>query len=286
MNTLEINSLKSFFPEYTIKHGNFISINRNNKEITIPAWLETLEENIFLGMIFFLFEKQENTVAIENENLEELESKQLTKLYNYIQTFLNVKDSIIFNKKEKIKKFFEFIAKKITAKWPLWEFIKEKLLNPENISINDLVAEYLNFKWLYLQRNCESCENIFDNELLEDEETYSEHDWLKYESTEWEDNWVIWFLNPAIRKTYFVSNILEWFDIKRQKFFAIKTNKQEVSPNNFEQVISYYNVSWKTWKIYTLPINFQPKSPINFNQNIWYFFNRIFLQVFYISVFF
>lgn len=127
------------------------------------------------------------------------------------------------------------------------------MLEPTNSSPDQLINEYLDFKWSYLQQHCENCKNI--NELFKEDETYNEHDWVNLEPIKWEDPGVIWFLEPAIRKSYFVLQVLEWFNPKTQKFTTIKTNKTEIDTNSFEQVFSNYKVNWKKWTMYVLPLS-------------------------------
>ncbi len=259
MEKMWVDLIKLFFPEYQVIFWDRLSIDKENKQIIIPKGLFlNLEEDMLLWLIIFLFEKKEYTKEIDNDNLDSVEKRELLKLFNYLRAYWETKSSILFDKKEKIKKFFEYLSRNITYQWPLWEFIKQKLMEVEPVSdIETLIDEYLEFKWAYLQSQCEECSlsDWDEGELLEQQDSYYEHSWENFESIEWEDNGVIWVLEPAIRKTYFVEAILEKFDTASQKFYRVKAEKKPLSPFLYEQIYSNYKIAGKKLKEYVLPLS-------------------------------
>jgi hypothetical protein len=68
-----------------------------------------------MGIIILLFEERKE-ININEESLSELEKNQLSKVYSYLETFNNLGNIIIVDKKTKVKKFFEFFSNRITAK--------------------------------------------------------------------------------------------------------------------------------------------------------------------------
>ena len=104
-----------------------------------------------------------------------------------------------------------------------------------------------------------------------------------------------------------IDNLILWYKENKKSMFPLQLAFD--FHLKFEKIHPFENWNWRVGRFllnkillsnkflpiivfsanreaYFNSINFQPKSPTNFNQNIWYFFNRIFLQVFYISVFF
>ncbi len=252
-----LKSLKLFLPGYEVKFWDKLEVNKENKKVVLPSSFSNAPEDIVLGLAIFVLEKDSIELKrINHSYLDDLEKEQLSKLYKYLEMYQNVKTSFIVDKKWKVKKFFEFLASKIAAKWPLWEFVKNKLLDIDNTvsDINQLAEEYLEFKGAYLQFYCGNCQLNFD-ELIEESNSYNEHDELQLESMDWPDIWVIWYLDPALRKTYFVETILEKFNPFSQKFVKISTEKQQVLFQTYKQVLSVYFVKWKKWKTYILPLS-------------------------------
>jgi len=251
------DSLKLFFPDYDIIFWEKIEINKTNKKLILPISFSNVPEEVVLGLVIFLLEK--NNLELEDVNhsyLDELERKQLSKLYSYLKLYKNLDSGFIVDKRWKLKKFLEFFASKISVKWPLWEFIKSKFLDIDNfnLSINQLVEEYLEFKGAYLQSHCEECKTNFD-ELIEEDDSYNEHDGVQLEPMNGPDLGVIGYLEPALRKTYFARAILEKFNFSNQKFVKVVTDRQKILPQTYEQILSVYFVKWRKWATYVLPLS-------------------------------
>jgi len=264
----KIELLKLYFPDYEVTFDNNIFVNHKDRKITIPNNFSNLEENVFLGLLFFLMNKKNPEINIENDNLSDLEKQQLSKVFSYLEIYNNIKESTLLDKKWKIKKFLEFLWKKITAKWPLWEFMKNVLQNIddfENFDKDQFLQEYLDFKWRYLEsQSCKNC-NIDNN--IEDETWYYEHEWDEnLEQMEWEDMWVIWYLHPAINKSYFVKSVLEKWNSKIWQFNQIATEKEELFPNPYPEILTIYNWQAKKWKQYVLPLS-KDLQPVAWDKN-------------------
>ena len=254
--------LRIYLPEeYKIQFSsNEFFIDKQNKKIILPEGYKNLAKiDEILWLIIFVLERQHNKIKEDIDDkgvLTKLEKEQLLKLFEYLKTYHNLWESFIIDKRGKLKQFYKFLSKKIIAKWPLREFIKKTLIELPQLTIDELIDRYLEFKWLYLEDRCKQDWQCWLNEQLEENLTYYEHDWLQmWENIEWEDPWVIWILEPAVNKTYFVKNVLERWSRENMKFYQVNTEKYSIEPDIYGDIITYYKVSGKKWKRYILPLS-------------------------------
>lgn len=250
------STIKLFFPKYHIEKWDKLFIDKENKKITLPGNIWWLTDEEVLWFILLIFEKKDIEEKKENINLSKLEKDQLEKIFSYIKTYHNTETSFMFDKKSKIKLFLNKLAKNINAKWPLWEFIKDELtfldINCKNI--NEFVEKYLDYKWQYLEtKKTKSDEQEGNN--IEDEKWYYEHDGVNMEQMEWEDLWVIWYLDPEINKTYFVRWVLEKWNKETWQFNQVQTEKEKQEQEAFSPVLTTYFWQGRKWKLYVLSLS-------------------------------
>ncbi len=265
-----LNSLSIYFPNYEITFWD--KFEKDNNKLIIPKSFSKLKDDIFFWLILFLSEYKWITDRITFNLLDNLEKEQILKLHSYLKIYNNEKQSFIIDKKWKIKIFFKYLASNISSKWPLWEFIKEELVNTWNYNLNELIEKYLDYKWAYLEQKY--CDNEIKNNLLDDANTYQEHDGLDMNEIDWEDNWVIGYLNPSLSKSYFIHKILEKFNFKDNKFYQNKSWWKKINQPQMKNVISNYVIQWKKWKKSILPMN-KNLEVVSFDNNVlvyrdWY----------------